>query len=830
MQTLLAASLLTALVLVPTAAGADDFVPFVIPADVNPASEIAFRGEPIAVDSPRVVVRDGHFFVGDKRLRIWGVNCCFGANFPTHDEAERIAARLEAFGVNSVRFHHMDHSPFPNGIWDPKDNRKLSDEALDRLDYFLDRLARRGIYANLNLHVSRNHGTVLELPDSKSDYDKIVDIFTPQLIDAQKDYARRLLTHVNAYRKVRYADDPAVAFVEINNENSLFMWGAESKLPNLPEFYAKILAGQWQDWLKAKYGATDKLAGAWNARAEPLGENVLAGFSATRDDGAPAWNLERHGQCAAKSAVTDAGLSVTISRADGTDWHIQLNQSGLKLREGQYYTLTFSARADRARPLGVTVQQAHEPWASLGLSQRVSLTTEWKQFRLGFTASAGDDNARVNFSMGTRDAGVTFGPVQLRTGGQVGLAKGERLEDRNVVLFADCEVPARELDRMRFLAETEKAYFSGMRGFVRDDLGCKALVTGTIVFGPLGLWAQGEMDFIDAHAYWQHPHFPGRPWDPGNWIVEPRAMVDKPGQSTLPGLASARQAGKPFTVSEYNHPAPNPYQAECVPMIAAFAACQDWDGVWLFAYSHRTGANGFDHYDSFFDIAANPSKWGFVPAGTALFRNGRASRESQTIRGVDWLRRGEDELAALHAKYGSNLLRAAVYDYERVMGLSRTKNGEGFVWTKNPTGWTWTAGDGALLTAGGPDAFVLVTKGKPDVESGNRFAVVTATPLDGKALDDSKRLLVAVCARCENTDMKFSADLRTVGRKWGKGPVRVEIPRMEIPLPGRGWTCRALKPDGMGGADVALTVKEDSSMHLPVSAKDGTMWYLLTRE
>jgi len=34
----------------------------------------------------------------------------------------------------------------------------------------------------------------------------------------------------------------------------------------------------------------------------------------------------------------------------------------------------------------------------------------------------------------------------------------------------------------------------------------------------------------------------------------------------------------------------------------------------------------------------------------------------------------------------------------------------------------------------------------------------------------------------------------------------------------------------MGGADVALTVKEDSSMHLPVSAKDGTMWYLLTRE
>ena len=29
------------------------------------------------------IARDGHFYRGDQRVRIWGVNLCFGANFPT---------------------------------------------------------------------------------------------------------------------------------------------------------------------------------------------------------------------------------------------------------------------------------------------------------------------------------------------------------------------------------------------------------------------------------------------------------------------------------------------------------------------------------------------------------------------------------------------------------------------------------------------------------------------------------------------------------------------------------------------------------------------------
>src|SRR5690348_14119620 len=54
-----------------------------------------------------VAVRDGHFFTGDKRLRLWGVNFAFGANFPTHEQADGVARRLARFGINAVRLHHM---------------------------------------------------------------------------------------------------------------------------------------------------------------------------------------------------------------------------------------------------------------------------------------------------------------------------------------------------------------------------------------------------------------------------------------------------------------------------------------------------------------------------------------------------------------------------------------------------------------------------------------------------------------------------------------------------------------------------------------------------
>ena len=57
--------------------------------------------------------------------------------------------------------------------------------------------------------------------EGASSYFKGVDNFFPPMIEQQRDFARALLTHVNPFTGLAYTADPAVAFIEINNENGL---------------------------------------------------------------------------------------------------------------------------------------------------------------------------------------------------------------------------------------------------------------------------------------------------------------------------------------------------------------------------------------------------------------------------------------------------------------------------------------------------------------------------------------------------------------------------------------------------------------------------------
>ena len=190
------------------------------------------------------MVRDGHFFAGQRRIRFLGGNVAFSGALPTHEQADRIAHRLARFGINCIRIHHIDNQPFPNGIFADRSGETFSPEALDRLDYFIAALKLQGVYTDLNLHVSRDWARAHHWPnaDKLPGYDKMVDIFNPDLIAANKQYARDLLGHVNAYTKARLADEPAIAMVEINNEDTLFLWGGEQHLAELPQPYAGTVA------------------------------------------------------------------------------------------------------------------------------------------------------------------------------------------------------------------------------------------------------------------------------------------------------------------------------------------------------------------------------------------------------------------------------------------------------------------------------------------------------------------------------------------------------------------------------------------------------------
>ncbi len=821
-------------------AAEEGFAPFVIPAVVNPDSAIAYPYKPLD-ETSRLTAREGHFYDGQgQRVRLWGVNLSFGANFPTHEDAPQVAERLAAAGVNVARLHHMDSANWPSGIWDPNTGQNIYPEALDRLGFFIDQLALHGIYVNMNLHVGRKHSQYRGLPDSGQDMDKKVTIFTPALIAAQKDYARQLLGYENPYRHMRFAEDPAVAMVEITNEDSLFLWDAEETLPWLPDYYANLLRELYNQWLKQRYGTTAKVQEAWSAGSEPLGDNLLKNGELEKpetDGQSPnGWFLEQHAGAKANVAWIQwqgqDALSLEPVQISTVGWHLQFNQRQLPVKQGRAYTLTFEAAAPQPRPIHVSLGQGHPPWKGLGFYKRIKLGTDWKTHRFSFVMQEDDENARLNFEFGDQDGAVYLRHIVLQPGASYELAASETLETGTVLVYGDNESTARFLDRMQFFTETEKRFFDGMRSYLRNELGCQALVTGTIVFGPLGLYAQSDMDFIDAHSYWQHPQFPGRPWDPENWLIEQKPMADYKEQATLWELAVSKLAGKPFTVTEYNHPAPLDSQAECVPIIASFGAGQDWDGIWIYSYSHNQNWDQ-QSLNGFFDIDTNPAKWGFMRAGAAIFRDGGiAPLPAATLD----LPQNFADLAASQQKYNRSLLflvKEPVLSLlenrvELTMGSlpqdpSKPEQDSPFNWTSdsNGKGLYQVRGEKIWVGVGHTGRFSENTDPVISLDH-PKFAAITITALDHRSLQTSTKMLITACGRCENTDMAFREDRRTVGRDWGHGPVRIETVTGSVKLPAGLWKGYALAPDGT----ILMEVPIENGL-LNLDGKYKTMWYFL---
>ena len=75
---------------------------------------------------------DGHLSNDAGPVRFWATNICFEGCFPTHQQADRLAARLARLGINCVRMHHMDSY----SIWGNSPSKLTIDPGkLERLDY-----------------------------------------------------------------------------------------------------------------------------------------------------------------------------------------------------------------------------------------------------------------------------------------------------------------------------------------------------------------------------------------------------------------------------------------------------------------------------------------------------------------------------------------------------------------------------------------------------------------------------------------------------------------------------------------------------------------------
>lgn len=204
-------------------------------------------------------------FEDGTRARFWGVNLVAAAPFPNAAQAEFIAERLARAGCNLVRLHHMD-APWHNRPiidYSQGDSRHLHTENLDRLDRLIAELKERGIYVHLDLLVHRDFKTGDDLPEANalSNGQKHVSYFNRRMIELQKEFNENLLTHVNPYTGLRYAEDPAIAVVMLMNENSPFWTIGDS----IPRVYLDEVDTRWNAWLLEQHGSRAQLDSAWTS-------------------------------------------------------------------------------------------------------------------------------------------------------------------------------------------------------------------------------------------------------------------------------------------------------------------------------------------------------------------------------------------------------------------------------------------------------------------------------------------------------------------------------------------------------------------------------------
>lgn len=224
--------------------------------NVLPGSALDFSGRldaPAGKYGPVIAGPDGHFvFRGrpEKPVRFYGVNFVGDAQLPDRKTAEELADRLAAFGFNLVRFHHHDNEIYDHSGKEPS---RILPERMDRLDYLIACLKKRGIYYTTDVYVSRRNIPSAELGGMDAirnvrEYKALFYIDDRVYADWTR-WAEAFFGHVNPYTGLALKDDPALITLSLVNEGNLnSVWNTSSRS-------IRLYKERFKEWRKNNPGA-----------------------------------------------------------------------------------------------------------------------------------------------------------------------------------------------------------------------------------------------------------------------------------------------------------------------------------------------------------------------------------------------------------------------------------------------------------------------------------------------------------------------------------------------------------------------------------------------
>ena len=176
------------------------------------------------------------------------------------------ARRLAKYGVNLVRLGNLGLF----GQWKKGDTDAFK-KSLDRLHCLVAALKKQGIYIYLG-HLYWDTSVSLTEADGFPGYGKgkkalAILFFDPTMQAFYKRWVSALMNANNPYTGLPMSKDPAVAFVEIQNESSLLFHSF--KPGRLVPQTRELIERKFGDWVKKKHGSIQKALTAWGTKGQP---------------------------------------------------------------------------------------------------------------------------------------------------------------------------------------------------------------------------------------------------------------------------------------------------------------------------------------------------------------------------------------------------------------------------------------------------------------------------------------------------------------------------------------------------------------------------------
>lgn len=284
-------------------------------------------------------------------------------------------------------------------------------------------------------------------------------------------------------------------------------------------------------------------------------------------------------------------------------------------------------------------------------------------------------------------------------------------------------------------AEIENRFYSRMTRFLKETVGAKQIFTDLNGWSTSDAWnsCRTAFDYVDMHFYVDHPRFIEQ-----SWKLPSECANELPFSGNVPNGVSwagkCRIPGKPFTITEWNFAAPGRYRGVGGIVTGAWAAREDWDGLWRFAWSHSVEGvkNPCGQAMNYFDMSGDPLSLAGERASICLFLRGDIASGDSSALNVD-------------GRAGTMTIRTA-------------------------------------RTAGGFAKRGLISAGALTADISESPATIWASSLDALPLERSRRILVTHLTDVQNTRSRFADGDMKILLDWGGLPHLMRAGKAEVSL------------------------------------------------